>query len=331
MTKSKKIFVCFSVTSIASALLGTPLVALYLALSPKELAPYLLFPQKITNAYKNIFLKPYGVAGEKVNVPLANGGHLCGFYFPRPHAPYTVLISHGQGQMEQQIGLAHAALVSNLNVLIYDYEGYGESTGKATTSNLLNDGIAAYDYLIEKKKAKANQIIAMGSSMGTGIAANTALNRDCAALLLVAPYNSLAQAACDNINYFKLYPSFLFPQPDISCMPFMVKDKQRSDASAANAAVQTASSSAAQPVVIIHGALDQRIPVTHSRQLVAAYKETHPTKVQSSTQSKDDSNLRYVELPNYHHGDFSLNIITDELNGIVARLEASKKTLLSKK
>lgn len=330
MTKSKKIFVCFSVTLIASALLGTPLVALYLALSPKELAPYLLFPQKITNAYKNIFLKPYGVAGEKVEVPLANGGHLCGFYFPRPHAPYTVLISHGQGQMEQQIGLAHAALASNLNVLIYDYEGYGESTGKASTGNLLSDGIAAYDYLLQKKKAKANQIIAMGSSMGTGIAANTALNRDCAALLLVAPYNSLAQAACDNINYFKLYPSFLFPQPDVSCMPFMIKDKQRLDTSAANATVQSVSSSTAQPVVIIHGALDQRIPVTHSRQLVAAYKETHQNS-QSGKQTNHDSNLRYVELPNCHHGDFSLNIITDELNGIVARLEASKKTLLSKK
>jgi len=264
-------------------------------------------------------------------VPLANGGHLCGFYFPRPHAPYRVLISHGQGPMEQQIGLAHAALVSNLNVLIYDYEGYGESTGKASTSNLLSDGIAAYDYLIQNKKAKANQIIAMGSSMGTGIAANTALNRNCAALLLVAPYNSLAQAACDNINYFKLYPSFLFPQPDISCMPFMVKDKQSSDASEANASVQSASSSATQPVVIIHGALDQRIPVTHSRQLIAAYKETHQTKAQSNTQSKDDSPLRYVELPNCHHGDIPLNIITDELNGIVARLEASKKTLLSKK
>jgi acetyl esterase/lipase len=195
----------------------------------------------------------------------------------------------------------------------------------------LSDGIAAYDYLIQNKKAKANQIIAMGSSMGTGIAANTALNRNCAALLLVAPYNSLAQAACDNINYFKLYPSFLFPQPDISCMPFMVKDKQSSDASEANASVQSASSSATQPVVIIHGALDQRIPVTHSRQLIAAYKETHQTKAQSNTQSKDDSPLRYVELPNCHHGDIPLNIITDELNGIVARLEASKKTLLSKK
>ena len=331
MTKSRKIFVCFSVTLIASALFGSPLAALYLALSPKELSPYLLFPQKITNAYKNIFLKPFGVAGEEVNVPLANGGHLSAFYFPRPNAPYTVLISHGQGQMETQIGLAHAALSSNLNVLIYDYEGYGESTGKASTSNLLSDGIAAYDYLIEKKKAKANQIIAMGSSMGTGIAANTALNRDCAAMLLVAPYNSLAQAACDNISYFKLYPSFLFPQPDLNCMPFMVKDKQRPGASKTNAAVQTASGSTTHPVVIIHGALDQRIPVTHSRQLVAAYKENHQAKVQSSTQTKDESNLRYVELPNCHHGDISLNIITDELNGIVTLLEASKKTLLSKK
>jgi dipeptidyl aminopeptidase/acylaminoacyl peptidase len=111
----------------------------------------------------------------------------------------------------------------------------------------------------------------------------------------------------------------------------MVKDKQRSDASAANATVQSASSLAARPVVIIHGALDQRIPVTHSRQLVAAYKENHQAKVQSSTQTKDESNLRYVELPNCHHGDISLNIITDELNGIVTLLEASKKTLLSKK
>ena len=319
MTKSQKKFVCISVALITSALFGSSFAAVYLTLSPKELAPYLLYPQKMSNSYKNIYLKPYGVAGEKVDIPMTTGGHLCGFYFPRPAAPYTVLVSHGQGQMVTQIGLAHAALASNLNVLIYDYQGYGESTGKASTSNMQSDGIAAFDFLVKKKKLKPNQIISMGSSMGTGIAANTAVNRDCAAVLLVAPYASLAQAACDNIGYFKIYPSFLFPQPDLTCLPLMASNNR--------------------PLVIVHGALDERIPVAHSRQLAAAYKLNHQLKDQSKEQSlghpskpgKDDSNFRYVELANCHHGNITLNTITEELNGIVARLETSKKTLLSTK
>ncbi len=308
MTKSHKKFVCIAVALITSALFGSPLAAIYVTLSPKELAPYLLFPQKISNSYKDIYLKPCGATGEKVTIPVSPGGHLAGFYFSRPSAPYTVLVSHGQGQMSTQIGLAHAALASNLNVLIYDYQGYGESTGKPSTANVLNDGIAAFDYLVNKKKLKPNQIISMGSSMGTGIAANTAVSRDCAAVLLVAPYASLAQAARDNLSFFKIYPSFLFPQPDLTCLPLMESNKQ--------------------PIVIIHGALDQRIPVTHSRQLVAAYKSSHHLKDQAKDQ---DSNLRYVELANCHHGDIALDILTDELNGIVTRLETSKKTLLSTK
>lgn len=322
MTKPRLKFVCISVALITSAIFGSSFAAVYFTLSPKELAPYLLFPQKISNSYKDIYLKPFGVAGEKVSIPITTGGHLSGFYFPRPSAPYTVLVSHGQGQMSNQIGLAHAALASNLNVLIYDYQGYGESTGKPSTANVLSDGIAAFDYLVHKKKLKPNQIISMGSSMGTGIAANTAVNRKCAAVLLVAPYASLAQAARDNLSFFKIYPSFLFPQPDLTCLPLMASNKQ--------------------PIVIIHGALDQRIPVTHSRQLVAAYKSSHHLKDQAEDQLKDlalgqpskqdqDSNLRYVELANCHHGDIALDILTDELNGIVTRLETSKKTLLSTK
>lgn len=315
MTKSRMKFVCISVALIASALFGSPLAALYVAISPKELAPYLLYPPKKSDPYKTIDLKPFGIAGEAVKVPLASGGNLCGFYFARSNAPYTVLVSHGQGPLEYQMGLAHAVLASNLNVLIYDYQGYGESSGKPSTANLLSDGIAAFDYLVQKKKAKPNRIISMGSSMGTGIAANTAVNRDCAAVLLVAPYASLAQAACDNLSFFKIYPSFLFPQPDLTCLPLMASKNQ--------------------PVVIIHGALDQRIPVAHSRQLAAAYKLNHQLKDQSHGQSskeiKDDGNFRYVELANCNHGDIPLNKITEELNGIVSRLETSKKTLLSTK
>jgi uncharacterized protein len=310
VTKSHKKFVCISVALITSALFGSPLAAIYVTLSPKELAPYLLFPQKISNSYKDIYLKPFGAAGEKVTIPVTTGGHLAGFYFSRPSAPYTVLISHGQGQMSNQIGLAHAALASNLNVLIYDYQGYGESSGTPSTANVLSDGIAAFDYLVHKKKLKPNQIIAMGSSMGTGIAANTAVNRDCAAVLLVAPYASLAQAACDNLSFFKIYPSFLFPQPDLTCLPLMACKNQ--------------------PVVIIHGALDKKIPVAHSRQLAATYKLNHQPKDQSLGRSdkpvKDNSNFRYVELANCDHGNITLNTITEELNGLVTRLETSKKT-----
>lgn len=302
MTKSRKIFVGVSIALISAAIFGAPLAALYFTLSPKELANYLLYPQKISNSYKNIGLNPFGVAGKKIEIPIANGGHLSAFYFPRPSAPYTVLISHGQGQMETQIGLAHAALSSNLNVLIYDYQGYGESTGKASTANMQSDGIAAFDFLVNKKGLKQNQIIDMGSSLGTGIAANLALKRNCAAVLLVAPYASLSQAACENIGYFKLYPPNLFPQPDLTCLPLMA-------------------SSDPKPVVIIHGALDQRIPVTHSRKLAATYKLNHPQNSQA---------LHYVELPKCNHGDITLNTITEELNHIVAGLKTSNKTLISK-
>ena len=45
------------------------------------------------------------------------------------------------------------------SVFMYDYSGYGASTGKATDINIIADIHAAYDYLVNELKFKWQNII----------------------------------------------------------------------------------------------------------------------------------------------------------------------------
>ncbi len=86
-------------------------------------------------------------------------------------------------------------------VIMIDYPGYGKSTGKLTEEKLYDWAKQAYKLAI--KKYPAEQIIIYGKSMGTGIAAALAAERDCKRLILETPYYdfpSVIQA------YLPIYP-----------------------------------------------------------------------------------------------------------------------------
>jgi abhydrolase domain-containing protein 12 len=54
------------------------------------------------------------------------------------------------------------------NVLAIDYRGFADSTGEPSESGLIRDGRAAWDWLISQG-AKAEDILIIGHSLGTGV------------------------------------------------------------------------------------------------------------------------------------------------------------------
>ncbi|RDX65091.1 Protein ABHD17C [Mucuna pruriens] len=82
----------------------------------------------------------------------------------------TMLYSHGNaadlGQMfELFVELSNRL---RLNVMGYDYSGYGQSTGKPTECNTYADIDAAYKCLKEQYGVKDEQLILYGQSVGSG-------------------------------------------------------------------------------------------------------------------------------------------------------------------
>jgi alpha-beta hydrolase superfamily lysophospholipase len=258
----------------------------YLGLSPLVLSNFLLYLPTRVEDYGAIPLQTFGAKGEPVTFSAPAGNTLHGFFFDKPGARYTVLLHHGQGgNLVTHFGLAKTMLLAGFSVLTYDYEGFGMSPGTASNKGMLQDGDAAYKFLVEQKKIPASTIIQCGVSLGTGVASHVAETHPCAAVILISPYMSINLVAVERIPLFTLYPSVLFPQPDMGSHSF-IKSNQTI------------------PVLIVHGANDPIISAHHAQDLNALSRSPH----------------WLILEPKAHHGDFSTTFLADQIKLFAQRV-----------
>jgi len=78
------------------------------------------------------------------------------------------------------------------------YRGFGRSGGKPTEEAIQRDALALFD-LAHQKHAN---VIAIGRSLGTGVAVRLASQRPVSRLVLVTPYDSLQELAVRQFPYF---------------------------------------------------------------------------------------------------------------------------------
>ncbi|KAJ6766481.1 ALPHA/BETA-HYDROLASES SUPERFAMILY PROTEIN [Salix purpurea] len=108
--------------------------------------------------------------GDVLKLETKRGNHVVAVYFKNPAASLTVLYSHGNaadlGQMYDLF--CELSLHLCVNLMGYDYSGYGKSTGKPTEQNTYVDIEAAYRCLEEKYGVKEEDVILYGQSVGSG-------------------------------------------------------------------------------------------------------------------------------------------------------------------
>lgn len=84
----------------------------------------------------------------------------------------------------------------NVNALLVNYRGYGQSEGTPGEEVMVSDAIAVFDLFREETGTPAEQIFLMGRSLGTGVAVQVARARpEAAGLILVTPYESIEAIA----------------------------------------------------------------------------------------------------------------------------------------
>lgn len=76
------------------------------------------------------------------------------------------------------------------------YRSFSGTEGEPSESSLFGDAIALHDLIRERH----SRIVVIGSSLGTGIATYLAGNRPVARLILVTPYDSLANVFADKLR-----------------------------------------------------------------------------------------------------------------------------------
>ena len=106
----------------------------------------------------------------------------------RPHAgPGAVLYFGGNGEdVSSSVGPLLAAFPDREIVMLH-YRGYGGSAGTPTEADIAADAAGLFD----KVHALHPDVIVIGRSLGTGVAARLASTRPVSRLVLVTPYDSL--------------------------------------------------------------------------------------------------------------------------------------------
>jgi uncharacterized protein len=84
-------------------------------------------------------------------------------------------------------------LFPNHDVVAFHYRGYSPSSGRPSTQALLADSVVIFDQMSNGSPAKP--IIAVGFSIGAGVAVYLARHRPIAGLILVTPFDSLEALA----------------------------------------------------------------------------------------------------------------------------------------
>ncbi|KAJ4837810.1 hypothetical protein Tsubulata_043899 [Turnera subulata] len=98
------------------------------------------------------------------------GNKIVAFYLRNPYARLTLLYSHGNAADLGQLYDLFVQLKVNLrvNLIGYDYSGYGASTGKPSEANTYADIEAVYECLQTEYGISQEELILYGQSVGSG-------------------------------------------------------------------------------------------------------------------------------------------------------------------
>ena len=163
-----------------------------------------------------------------------HGSRIPAFFIERPAATVTILFSHGNAE---DLGMIYdwfndLARVLRVNIMAYDYTGYGKSNGTASEDNCYNDIDAAYKYLTEVRRIQPEQIVLYGRSLGSGpscyLASKTATcGRSVGGVILQSPLLSAYRVAF-NFRFTMIgdrFPNIDYA-PSIACPVFIIHGTQ---------------------------------------------------------------------------------------------------------
>lgn len=164
---------------------------------------------------------------------------------PKP----LVMFFHGNAElMDHQHAIVDLYQRLGVHVLMVEYRGYGHSDGTPSEAHVVADTLAVLEQVLKRDDVAEDQLILHGRSIGGGMAAQVALHRKPAALIVENTCTSVAGMA---LKYGA--PPFLVRSPLNTRKAFELLDL---------------------PILIMHGQHDEIFPVSHAHRLADAGKRT---------------------------------------------------------
>ena len=174
------------------------------------------------------------------------------------------------------------------DVLIFDYRGFGDSTGSPNESNLSADALLIWQYATGDLGYKERQTVIFGESIGGAVALSMWSETNPhppkpAALILNSTFASMPQTVAWH------YPLFPFRFLLLDRWPSIERIRKVDS-----------------PIVVFHGADDEMVPVAHGRAL-----------------AKESNRARFIEIPHATHNEIPMFQLRDELISLKAHEEGT--------
>ena len=191
-----------------------------------------------------------GVDYQEVRINAA-GEELHGWFVPAPQARGVVLFFHGNaGNISHRLDYLRMFRKLGFSILIFDYRGFGKSSGEPSEIGTYQDAEAAWNYLVETRRVAPSSIVLFGESLGGAVAAYLAARVKPRALILTSTFTSLPELGA------KLYP--LFPVRLLSRFKYDTREYLRR---------------VSCPVLIVHSRDDEIVPFAQGEALYSAAHE----------------------------------------------------------
>jgi uncharacterized protein len=197
-----------------------------------------------------------GLAYEELRFRTEDGVPLHGWLVSAPErgrlAPRrTLLFFHGNaGNISHRLDSLRIFAGLGLDVLIFDYRGYGQSGGRPSEEGTYRDATAAWHWLTRERGLHPGQVVLFGRSLGAAVAVDLATRTAPAGLIVELAFTSVPDLGAE------LYPF----------LPVRLLSRYRYDNLRRIGSVRA-------PVLVVHSRGDEIVPFHHGQALFAAAQE----------------------------------------------------------
>lgn len=191
-----------------------------------------------------------------VKFPTADGLTLAAGYRQATPGKPTFLAFHGNGADWQSMAHGLRPLIDRgYGVLAVEYRGYQSNPGSPSEHGVVEDGRAALRWL-DLRGIPASEVIAVGNSLGSGIAVQLATETPVRALVLVSPMSSMVRLASARMSWLPVSLLLLDRYDNLGKLPQVTV-----------------------PILILHGDADRVIPIEEGRMLAKSNRSAEFVEV----------------------------------------------------
>lgn len=214
-------------------------------------------------------LGDYRLAFEEVTLDLRGAGRISGcvkgWWIPGSLPGKVILYFPGAiGNMSCEVGTLAWLAKTGAHVMAVDYPGFGLSPGRPSERGCYRAAEAAWRYAVDEKRIQPADVTIFGRSLGAGIAARLASQRDCGSLVI---HSGVASVPAVAARRYPLLPTYFFCYIRFNALKYLRRCHC--------------------PTLVMHSPTDRVIPLSHGKRIFSAAS----------------SPKRFISLPGDHYSN----------------------------